>query len=142
MSKYQTQRIAPPSEPSKGRVTIPKRMNFRKSSEGGGGLFQSKKIYVADWTFKQGFLINFSEKNCNMIFQKWEGGQRLFETFPKIHLFWYCHPAPNWLREDLLYYLRYCPSARPFALKIWMTYIQAYMPYEGFLKKGKKTQNW
>ena len=30
-------------------------MNFRKSSEGGGGHFQSKNLYCKIWTFEQGF---------------------------------------------------------------------------------------
>ena len=30
-------------------------MNFRKSSEGGGGHFQSKNFYCKFWTFEQGF---------------------------------------------------------------------------------------
>ena len=49
---------------TKGRVAVPKQMNFRKSSKGGGrGHFQSKK------------------------------SQRSFGIFPKIHPFWYRHPT-------------------------------------------------
>ena len=40
----------------KGRMEIPKRMFFRKSSKRGGGHFQSKNLYCRFWTFKQGFL--------------------------------------------------------------------------------------
>ena len=31
----------------KGSIPAPKRMNFRKSSEGGGGIISDPKIYVA-----------------------------------------------------------------------------------------------
>ena len=48
-----------PSNPTcssaKGSLPLPKRMNFRKSSEGGGGHFQSKNLYCKIWTFEQGF---------------------------------------------------------------------------------------
>ena len=37
----------------KGRLPLPKRMNFRKSSKRGGGHFQSKNLYCKIWTFKQ-----------------------------------------------------------------------------------------
>ena len=35
--------------PSKGRLPLPKRMNFQKSSKGGGGVIFNPKIYVADF---------------------------------------------------------------------------------------------
>ena len=41
---------------TKGRLPLPKRMNFRKSSKRGGGHFQSKNLYCKIWTFKQGYL--------------------------------------------------------------------------------------
>ena len=34
-----------PFHDSKGRVRVPKWMNFRKPSKGGGGHFQSKNLY-------------------------------------------------------------------------------------------------
>ena len=40
---------------TKGRVRLTDLMNFRKSSERGGGHFQSKNLYCKIWTFKQGF---------------------------------------------------------------------------------------
>ena len=40
----------------KGCVTVPKRMNFRKISKGGGGHFLSEKLCCKLWTFTQGFL--------------------------------------------------------------------------------------
>ena len=40
----------------KGRVRVPKQMNFRKSSKGGGCHFQSKNLCCRFWTYKQGFL--------------------------------------------------------------------------------------
>ena len=77
-------------EVAKGRVRLPKQMNFRKTSkEGGRGHFQSKNLCCRFFTFMYGFFRTFFEKNCNTIFQKWGGrGQRLFGIFPKIHLFW------------------------------------------------------
>ena len=52
----------------KGRLTLPKRMNFRKSSKGGGGHFQSKNLCCKIWTLKQGYLTikliqNLQKKN-------------------------------------------------------------------------------
>ena len=41
---------------SKGCPEPPKRMNFRKNSDGRGGHFQSKNLYYKIWTFKQGYL--------------------------------------------------------------------------------------
>ena len=38
----------------KGRVAVPKRMNFRISSKKGGGSFQSENLYCRFWTFIQG----------------------------------------------------------------------------------------
>ena len=38
----------------KGRVAVPKRMNFRISSKKGGGHFQSENLYCRFWTFIQG----------------------------------------------------------------------------------------
>ena len=54
----------------------------------GRGSFQSKNLCCRFWTFKQGFLICFSE-NCNMIFRYW-GGESKAEQ--KIHLIGYHHP--------------------------------------------------
>ena len=46
-------------------VPLPNRMNFRKSSKGGGRVFFNPKIYVADFgNFKQGFLsMNLIQKS-------------------------------------------------------------------------------
>ena len=44
------------SSRSKGCPEPPKRMNFRKNSDGRGGHFQSKNLYYKIWTFKQGYL--------------------------------------------------------------------------------------
>ena len=54
---------------SKGRVALPNRMNFRKSSKGGGHIF-NPKIYIPDFgplyrALKMGF-----RKNCNISFRK------------------------------------------------------------------------
>ena len=40
---------------NKGRIGLPKRMNFRKSSEGGGGAFPIQNLCCKIWTFKKGF---------------------------------------------------------------------------------------
>ena len=64
----------------------PKRMNFRKSSEGGGGSFSIQKfIAIIDDTS----VMNFG-KRLQYDFSKMRGGggQRPFGTFPKIHPFW------------------------------------------------------
>ena len=53
-------------ETAKGRVTLPNRIIFWKTSKGEGGHFQSKKLHCRFWTFIQGF----SQKYCNIIFQK------------------------------------------------------------------------
>ena len=39
----------------KGRMGTPKRENFRKSSKGGGGHFQSKNLYCRFWTLNRAF---------------------------------------------------------------------------------------
>ena len=40
-----------------------------------------------------GLIRTFSEKNCNIVFRKWQGGQRPFEIFPKIHPFRMPYPS-------------------------------------------------
>ena len=58
-------------------MACPKRMNFRKSSKGGGGGIFNPKIDVPNW-----------RKNMQHDFTKMRGvGQKPFGTFPKIHLF-------------------------------------------------------
>ena len=50
---------------SKGKTAVPNQINFRKSSKGGGVIF-NPKIYVADfWNFKQGILIMKLIQNSN-----------------------------------------------------------------------------
>ena len=49
---------APRLSTARGRNT----MNFWKSSERGGGHFQSRNLYCKFWTFKQGFLSIKEEK--------------------------------------------------------------------------------
>ena len=56
----------------KRRVTLPNLMNFRKSSKGEWGHFQSKNLYCKLWTFIKGLFRTFS-------------GRRPFGIFPKIH---------------------------------------------------------
>ena len=71
-----------------GRVTLPKQINFWKSSERGGGVISNPKIYIADFCHYKRFFGHVFLKNCNMIFRKGGGGQRPFGIFPKIHPFW------------------------------------------------------
>ena len=65
-------------EGGKGRVTVPKRMNFRKSSNGRFG-----PLYRA---LKRAF-----QKNCDMIFRKWGGGVKGRLEFFRKNPFWYLH---------------------------------------------------
>ena len=64
-------------------------MNFRKSSEGGGGVISNPKIYVADFChYNRYFGHEFWKKNPQHDFTKMRGGgQRPFGTFWKIHPF-------------------------------------------------------
>ena len=48
--------------PPKGRVTLPNRMNFQKSSKEGGGSFSIQNLYCRFWIFIKGFFQTFSEK--------------------------------------------------------------------------------
>ena len=60
----------------KGRMAVPTRMNFRKSSKGsGGGQFQSKHLYRRLFTFIQGFKHGFSG-NISV----WNEGRRQSEN--------------------------------------------------------------
>ena len=60
---------------SLGRVKVPKRMNFRKRSRGGGH-FQSKISYCRFQAFIWGFKTGFSRrKKLQLIFRKYEGGR-------------------------------------------------------------------
>ena len=48
---------------NKGRIPLPKRMNFRKSSKGGGGVIFNPKIYVADFChYRRNFGHEFQKK--------------------------------------------------------------------------------
>ena len=69
-----------------GRINQPKRMNFRKSSEGGWGrVISNPKIYIADFCHYKRYFGHEFWKNCNMIFRKWERGikgrSELFQKF-------------------------------------------------------------
>ena len=75
---------------SKGQVAVPKRM-FSEKIQRGGVIFNIK-IYIAFWTFIQGFKRGFAEK-LQYKLPKMRGGQRPFGIFPKIHPFWYRHPS-------------------------------------------------
>ena len=60
---------------SKGKTAVPNQINFRKSSKGGGVIF-NPKIYVADFgNFKQGFL------SMKMIKRRVISGFRVFQVF-------------------------------------------------------------
>ena len=78
----------------KGRPTFPKRMNFRKSSEGGGGSFSIHKFILQIFAIIDDTpVMNFGEKKLQYDFPKMRGGQRPFGTFPKIHPFWSCQAS-------------------------------------------------
>ena len=67
MNTYKTPTI------NKGWVVPPKRMNFRKSSKGAEGHFQSKNSYCRFWTFKEGFLSMTLKKKIATQFSEYEG---------------------------------------------------------------------
>ena len=51
-----TEKVKSDASSTKGRVTLPKRMNFQKNSKRGGGIIFNPKIYVADFgPFNRGF---------------------------------------------------------------------------------------
>ena len=63
------------------------RMNFRKSSRGGGS-FSIQKFILQILDLYRAFFRTFSEKNCNtFFFQKWGGGGRRLEFFRKFTRF-------------------------------------------------------
>ena len=69
------------SSASKGRVTVPKRMNFRWSSKGEGGGIFNPKIYIANfgplnWALKRAF-----RKKLQYDFPKMRGVKRPLEFF-------------------------------------------------------------
>ena len=74
----------------KGSRPLPKRMNFRKSSKGGGGSFSIQKFMFAiiDDTSVMNFGKNLQHNFPKMRAGGGRGGQRPFGTFPKIHPFW------------------------------------------------------
>ena len=53
---------------TEGRVLLPKRMNFRKTSK--GGVIFNPRIYAADFEPIYSFFRTFSEKKYNIIFPK------------------------------------------------------------------------
>ena len=63
-----------------------------------GWIFKSSKnLCCTFWTFKQDFCAWICKKKRKMIIQNWGwGGQRPFETFPKVHPYWYQHPSLGW----------------------------------------------
>ena len=59
----------------KGRMGLPKRINFWKSSKEGGGVIFNPKIYNADFgPLHRALNRAYLETNCKMIFRKWGGG--------------------------------------------------------------------
>ena len=64
-------------------------MNFRKSSEGGGGAFSIPKFILQIFAIIDDISVMNFRKNLQYDFPKMRGGgQRPFGTFPKIHPFW------------------------------------------------------
>ena len=64
-------------------------MNFRKSSEGGGGSFSIQKFMLQIFAIiDDTSVMNFRKKLQHNFPTMRGGGQRPFETFPKIHPFW------------------------------------------------------
>ena len=57
------------SDSDKGRVELPKQMNFRKTSKKGGS-FSIQQFTLQILDIDIGLFRTFSEKNCNTIFQK------------------------------------------------------------------------
>ena len=74
----------------KGRAAQPKRMNFRKSSKGGGVSFSIQKFMLQSFAIiDDTSVMNFGKKKLQHYFPKMRGGgQRPFGIFPKIHPFW------------------------------------------------------
>ena len=79
----------------KGRLPLPKRMNFRKNSKGGwggGGVgsFSIQKFILQIFAIIDDTSVMNFRKNLQYNFPKMRGGggQRPFGTFPKIHPFW------------------------------------------------------
>ena len=67
-------------------------MIFWKSSKGeGGGVIFNPKFGFGLWTFTQGPFREKMQYNC--LRMRVGGGQRPFETFPKIRPFWYPDPS-------------------------------------------------
>ena len=77
-------------------------MNFRKSSERWGESFPIQKFILQIFAIIKGTLVMNFGKNPQYDFPKMRaggrGGQRQFETFPKIHPFWYGYTS---LREHI-----------------------------------------
>ena len=86
----------------KGRVGLPKWMNFRKSSKG---------LYFRFWTFIQGFKEGFGEKNLHYNFLKMrEGGSKAVWNFSENSSVLVPWPVPNqshqyWCAKALSYLL-------------------------------------
>ena len=55
---------------SKGNLPLPKRMNFRKSSKGGGGSFSIQKFMLQIFAIIDDTSVMNFRKNCNITFWK------------------------------------------------------------------------
>ena len=90
---------------NKGRVTVPDRMNFRKSSKGrweGGGSFSIQKIVLQILGLYTGLYKNwFSEKTAIWFSENERGSQRPFDFFQKKSSDFVAPPFPNQKLVDL-----------------------------------------
>ena len=74
---------------SRGRMAPPKRMNFRKSSKGGGGWshFQSKNLYCRFWTFSfspnSHWLLHHKKEDTGREDPGWPDGRMANEESPE-----------------------------------------------------------
>ena len=59
---------------TKGRLPLPKQMNFRKSSKGGVGVIFNPKIYVADFCHYRRYFGHEFQKKLQYNFPKMSGG--------------------------------------------------------------------
>ena len=75
-------------------MKVPKRVNFRKSFKGGGGVIFNPKLYIADNGPLYSALKRVFQKKSQYDFSNMRGGGQLpFGIFLKIDPFWLRHPS-------------------------------------------------
>ena len=87
--RYLINHLAPPLssilfwKPNKGRVRLlkPKMDEFLEKFQGGEGPFSIQKFILQVLDLYIRLFLTFSERNCNIIFRKWEGGSKTVSNF-------------------------------------------------------------